>query len=396
MAGFDTIPKAAKSQPLSYRVYVSDERVEELKQLLKFSKIGPPTYENLHAEPLKGTFGLTREWLANAKKEWETFDWRLVEDELNAFPNYKLKIGETDVHFLALFSEKPDAVPLLLLHGWPGSILEFLPLLSLMKKQYSPADLPFHIIVPSLPGYAFSSGPPLDRNFTMLEVAMIMNSLMLELGFGGTGYVSQGGDIGSRISRLLGAKHEACKAVHLNFCIMQRPESISMESLADFERAGVERGMAFIATENAYAKEQASRPATIGLILSTNPLALLAWIGEKFLEWTDETPSLNDILASVSLYWLTDTCPRAIYPYRESYGPNPTHHGTPSLYINKPLGYSYFPKDVYPVPVSWVATSGKLCWTNIHAKGGHFAAFEQPNAMKEDLESFVAQVWKRS
>jgi microsomal epoxide hydrolase len=128
-------------------------------------------------------------------------------------------------------------------------------------------------------------------------------------------------------------------------------------------------------------------------------------IGEKFLEWTDETPSLNDILASVSLYWLTDTCPRAIYPYREvsyfpsphlltssaqgkhasvpaiemahctnalcgrqSYGPNPTHHGTPSLYINKPLGYSYFPKDVYPVPVSWVAASGKLCWTNIHAK----------------------------
>jgi hypothetical protein len=114
---------------------------------------------------------------------------------------------------------------------YTGSILEFLPLLSLMKKQYSPADLPFHLIVPSLPGYAFSSGPPLDRNFTMLEVAMIMNSLMLELGFGETGYVAQGGDIGSRISRLLGAKHEACKAVHRTFqlflCPLVSPKTTS-------------------------------------------------------------------------------------------------------------------------------------------------------------------------
>jgi len=276
-----------------------------------------------------------------------------------------------------------------------GSILEFLPLLSLMKKQYSPTELPYHLIVPSLPGYNFSSGPPLDRNYTMLEAAETLNSLMIELGFGETGYVAQGGDIGSRLSRLLGAKHQSCRAVHLNFCIMPRPESIPMESLSASEQAGVERGNIFIASENAYAKEHASRPATIGLILTTNPLALLAWIGEKFLEWTDETPSLSEIFASVSLYWLTDTCPRAIYPYRESYGPNPTHHGTPSLYINKPLGYSYFPKEVYPVPISWAATTGKLCWSKTHTKGGHFAALEEPTAMKEDLENFIAQVWKR-
>jgi microsomal epoxide hydrolase len=95
-----------------------------------------------------------------------------------------------------------------------GSILEFVPLLSLFRTQYTPQDLPFHIIVPALPGYAFSSPPPLDRNFTMLEVADMLNSLMLELGFGATGYVAQGGDIGSRLARLLGAKHDACKAVH--------------------------------------------------------------------------------------------------------------------------------------------------------------------------------------
>ncbi|KAH8822004.1 Alpha/Beta hydrolase protein [Xylogone sp. PMI_703] len=392
MADYNTIPKAAKSQPSPYRVSVPEDKLVELKQLLKLSKIGPPTYENLHADPLVGKFGLTREWLINAKSEWEAFDWRSVEERLNFFSNYKLKIGEIDLHFIALFSENPDAVPLVLLHGWPGSILEFLSLLSLMKKQYSPKDLPFHLVVPSLPGYGFSSGPPLDHNFTMFDVAETINSLMVELGFGETGYVAHGGDIGSRVSRFLGANYAACKAVHLNFCLMPQPESIPIESLTTYERAGVERGNTFLATESAYAKAAASRPATIGLVLSTNPLALLAWIGEKFLEWTDETPSLNEILASISLYWLTDTYPRSIYPYRESYVANPTH-SAPVIYVNKPLGYSSFPKEVFPVPVSWVATAGKLCWSKVHTKGGHFTALEQPESIKEDLENFIAQVW---
>lgn len=349
---FATIPKTAKSQPLPYQVSVPEEKVSELRQLLKLSKIAPATYENLHANAKEGKFGITREWLINAKKEWETWEWRSCEDTLNSFPNYRMRIEDTDIHFLALFSERHDAVPVILLHGWPGSILEFLPLLSLMTQQYSPTDLPYHLIVPSLPGYAFSSGPPLERNFTMTDLARIMNNLMIELGFGATGYVAQGGDVGSAVSRILGAKHEECRAVHLNFCIMAQPDGISEEALTFYERAGVERMKQFSNTSSAYALEHGSRPATIGLVLGSNPLSLLAWIGEKFLEWTDVPLPISDILASVTLYWLTDTFPRGIYPYREGYGPEPWHHGTPGFNIPKPLGYSYFPKESAPAPIS--------------------------------------------
>ncbi|KAH6976248.1 Alpha/Beta hydrolase protein [Ilyonectria sp. MPI-CAGE-AT-0026] len=379
LLSFATIPKTAKSQPLPYTVSVPGEKVSELRQLLKLSKIGPATYENLHANTKEGKFGITREWLINAKKEWETWEWRSCEDTLNAFPNYRMRIEDTDIHFLALFSERHDAVPVILLHGWPGSILEFLPLLSLMTQQYSPTELPYHLIVPSLPGYAFSSGPPLERNFAIADVARIMNNLMIEFGFGDTGYVAQGGDVGSGV---------------LNFCLMPQPAGISKEALTFNERAGVERMKQFSDTSIAYALEHGSRPATIGLVLGSNPLSLLAWIGEKFLEWTDVPIPLSDILASVTLYWLTDTFPRAICPYREGYGPESIHHGTPSFNIPKPLGYSYFPKELAPVPISWVATTGNLCWSRVHKKGRHFAVLERPEALKEDLEGFISKVWK--
>ncbi|KAL3417497.1 putative epoxide hydrolase [Phlyctema vagabunda] len=392
---YTKLPKAASTQPTPFKAAVPQEQLDEFKQLLKLSKIGPPTYENLTAETRNGKFGLTREWLINAKKEWETeFNWRSVEDSINAFPNYTTKIENIDLHFIALFSDREDAVPVIFMHGWPGSVLEFLPLLSLIVKQYSPETLPYHIIVPSLPGYAFSSGPPLDKNFAMADVARFMNTLMVSLGFGETGYVAQGGDIGSRIARLLGVTYKECKAVHLNFCVMPQPEGFSVESLTPDEQVGVKRLNDFASFSSAYAREQGSRPGTIGLVLSTNPLSLLAWIGEKYLEWTDDTPPVSEILASVTLYWLTETYSRAIYPYRESYGREPVHHGTPRLYIHKPLGYSSFPREVAPVPVSWAATTGNLVWSKGHKKGGHFAAFEQPQDIKDDVEEFIAQVWK--
>ncbi|KJX98269.1 hypothetical protein TI39_contig422g00002 [Zymoseptoria brevis] len=143
-----------------------------------------------------------------------------------------------DIHFIALFSKKADAAPLLLLHGWPGSFLEFLGALDVLKSNYSPETLPFHVIVPgSLPGYGYSSGPPLDRDFTTEGMAHLMNKLMVGLGFG-NGYISQGGDIGSFISRVFGVKYPECKAVHLHLCIGQQGE---MEGLTNKEKKGVER-----------------------------------------------------------------------------------------------------------------------------------------------------------
>lgn len=139
-------------------------------------------------------------------------------------PNFTLPIKDKNndnktvhtIHFAALFSQNPHAVPLLLLHGWPGNFMEFLPMLEILRERYTPATLPFHVVVPSLPGYAFSSAPPLDRNFEAQDIARILHELMCELGFG-EGYVVQGGDIGSKVARVMGVLFEAVKAVHRTF-----------------------------------------------------------------------------------------------------------------------------------------------------------------------------------
>lgn len=141
---------------------------------------------------------------------------RAQEKSFNEFPNYKIPVGEFDVHFIALFSDLPDATPIVLLHGWPGSFIEFLGILKLLTERYSPSTLPYHVIVPSLPGWGFSSKPPLDKDFRCDELADVINGLMVNLGFG-SGYVAQGGDIGSFVSRKIAATHRECKAVHCMF-----------------------------------------------------------------------------------------------------------------------------------------------------------------------------------
>lgn len=208
---YDTIPSNASLKPEKFTAHVSDQDLDDFKQLLKLSKLGPKTYENQKPD---NYLGISREWLAEAKSHWESqYDWRKTEDRINSFPNYKVQIEDINVHFVALFSKKKGAVPIALLHGWPGSILEFLATLKILKGKYSEDDLPYHVIVPSLPGYGYSSGPPLDRNYTTEDAARVIDKLMTGLGFS-SGYVSQGGDIGSFITRILGAKYDSCKAAH--------------------------------------------------------------------------------------------------------------------------------------------------------------------------------------
>lgn len=216
---FAEIPAKASLKANPFKAHVSDQELSDFKQLLKLSKIGPQTYENTVADVKDFThFGISREWLTKAKQHWESsYDWRKTEERINSYPNFTVLIEDSgfdfDIHFIGLFSNKADAAPLLLMHGWPGSFLEFLGTLDVLKKKYKPEDLPFHVIVPSLPGYGYSSGPPTDKNFDMLGIARVMDKLMVGLGFG-DGYIAQGGDIGSFVSRVLGATAPSCKAVH--------------------------------------------------------------------------------------------------------------------------------------------------------------------------------------
>ncbi|GKZ22118.1 hypothetical protein AbraIFM66951_008854 [Aspergillus brasiliensis] len=380
-ASFSKLPSSATISPTPFTVSIPDEQVDELKTLIRLSKIAPPTYESLQSD---GRFGVTSEWLTAMREKWVSeFDWsrlRTFEARVNSFPQFTTEIEGLTVHFAALFSQREDAVPIALLHGWPGSFVEFYPVLQLFREEYTPETLPFHLIVPSFPGYTFSSGPPLDKDFGLVDMARVVDQLMKDLGFG-NGYVVQGGDIGAFVGRLLGVSFEACKSVHLNLCAMRSPpEGLSTESLTAAEKEGIARMEKFMTNGIAYALEHSSRPSTIGHVLSSSPIALLAWVGEKYLQWVDEP------LPSATI--LEMTTPTATVPKGATILQN-------ELYIHKPFGFSFFPKDLCPVPRSWIATTGDLVFFRDHAEGGHFAALERPRELKADLTAFVEQVWQK-
>ena len=372
---YDKIPSKATLSPTKFVAHVPDKQLSDFKILLNLSPIGPQTYEN--TTRTDGQYGIGRNWLIEMKDYWlNKYDWRKTEDHINSFPNFtapiKARDGDTyTIHFAALFSEKPDAIPICLLHGWPGSFLEFLHFLNVVKGKYSSKDLPYHYIVPSLPGYAYSSGPSVKKEWNNEEIAYVINELMLGLGFSSSGYVAHGGDIGSFISRILAVRYPACKAIHLNFCLMtSEPAGIDPTTpITASEKAHLSRLAEFGTYGNAYAKEHGTKGATIGLALSTSPLALLCWIGEKYIEWTDETPSRDDVLDSVMLYWVTETFPRCIYPYIDFFGrgdASTVFHPDPGYYCEKPIGYSYFPFELGPVPLAWAKTTGNVVWHRAH------------------------------
>ncbi|KAF2636609.1 alpha/beta-hydrolase [Massarina eburnea CBS 473.64] len=381
---YDKLPPSASLKPEKFALNVPQQDVDNFHQLLKLSPLAPETYENTQSDP--NIFGVSYEDMKTAKTHWETkYDWREREEHINSFPQWKVKIKDDDgyvfdIHFAALFSEKENAIPITFLHGWPGSFLEFLGILSILKKKYTPQSLPYHVIVPSLPGYTLSSGPPLDKDFTTEDISRIVDKLMTGLGF--NGYIGQGGDVGSYACRSL-ALYPACKAVHLNFSMMVEPEKHDGQ-ISPSEMRGLSRAKDFAERASAYALEHGTRPATIGFALQSSPVALLAWIYEKFITWTDTTPPLDDILDSITLYWFTKSFPRCIYIYRH----------LPEYKFKKPFGYSYFPMEIAPMPLSWVKESGNLVWYREHHSGGHFAAFEEPDVLLDDMESFVEQVWK--
>lgn len=386
---------------MPFKLHIEEEKLNDLKALLHLSPVARETFENLQED---GKFGVSRKWMLATKRFWENeFNWRREEDHINSFPNFKTQITDDDgtkfdIHFVALFSKKKDAIPISFFHGWPGSFLEFLPMMGLLREKFTPENLPYHIIAPSLPGYTLSSQPPLHKDWRVEDSARIMQKLLLSLGFGATGYVAQGGDIGSMIARTLAVTYPECKAMHLNFVFMLTPPGpeVTEDEITAQEKKGLERMKEFNATGNAYGRMHGTRPATIGHVLSSSPLALLAWVGEKFLAWSDPstTPSISTILADVTLYWLTESFPSSIYTYRQDFTSRSEHyfHGQAKLYLDKPFGYSYFPFELMPMPKAWVERTGKLVYFKAHEKGGHFAALERADALWDDVEGLVKRL----
>ncbi|CZT23476.1 related to epoxide hydrolase [Ramularia collo-cygni] len=406
MADYSKPPSSVK---IPIKPFKAHQKIKDFQTLLSLSPIAPPNYENSD-KSVDRRYGVSHAWITHAKSHWQhNFNWRAHEDHINSFPNFTAQVQDDEshdfeIHFVALFSQKADAIPLVFYHGWPGSFLEFLPICKLLTQKYTPQTLPYHIIVPSIPGYAYSSSPPLNFDFSLENASEALNNLMIGLGFDKLGgYIAQGGDLGSMISRYQAANCEACRGMHLNFSPISRPANAEELAMGEVEREAISRGLAFREMGSAYAHEHGTRTATIGMCLSASPLALLAWIGEKFLEWSDEDPPLDEILESITLYWMTDTFARCIYPYRGLSGDEErpriakvNGRGRARPYVEKPSGYSFFPKELVPMPVSWVATSCNLISSAIHSSGGHFAAMEKPKELLGDVEEFVRKACKVS
>ncbi|PHH67684.1 hypothetical protein CDD82_1221 [Ophiocordyceps australis] len=300
--------------------------------------------------------------------------------------------GALGVHFVHQPSSKEGSVPLLFVHGWPGSYLEVAKILPMLTEG---GDGPwFHVVAPSLPNFGFSDGVA-DRAFSIPHYAQAMHKVMLALGY--HEYVTQGGDWGSMITRRMAIQYPShCLASHLNFVPVPKPtESTSplnlVASLGNYtpaERLGMERSEWFRREGYGYNMEQGTKPHTLGFALSDSPIALLAWIYEKLHDWTDAYPWTDDeILVWVSLYVFSTAGPAAsVRIYYEN-----MHHQAP-LWDSAPgvlVGYSIFPMDVVVPPTAWArAALGKaIVFEARHSHGGHFAAWERPEKLVGDLKT---------
>ncbi|KAJ4352418.1 uncharacterized protein N0V89_007766 [Didymosphaeria variabile] len=270
MAVYNTLPTTAKGKIEPFEIHIEEHKLQDLNTLVRLSPIVQATYENQKERASEShTFGITREWLIEAKKYWETdFNWRTQEAHLNTFPHYKASITDDDgrtytIHFCALFSRSPTAVPLARLSGWPCTFVESLPLLTLLQQKYSPEKLPYHVILPSQVGWAFSSPPPLDKDWSYADSARILHKLMTAtLGF--EKYAVSGGDIGAGIGRIMASSYREVSAFHTNHNQMPRPDDATHEVLEAFEKEGVSRGEEFLSTGTAYGRMAGTRPGTLG------------------------------------------------------------------------------------------------------------------------------------
>lgn len=316
------------------------------------------------------------------------YDWRRCEARLNALGQFKTEIDGLDIHFLHRRSSRAGAVPLLLTHGWPGSVVEFFGVIDDLVEPEDPDAMAFHVIAPSLPGYGFSDKPA-NTGWGVERIARAWTELMSRLGY--TEWLAQGGDWGAAVTTAIGQlAPEGCRGIHLNMPI-GRPGPDDMNSQDPKVLKALERLGFYQQWDSGYSKQQSTRPQTIGYALVDSPVALAAWILEKVFYWTDndgspwDALSMDQVIDDVMLYWLPATGASAARLYWESFA----DFGDGKVTI--PAGASAFPKEILPAPREWVErTLTNLVYWNEVEKGGHFAAWEQPELFARELRACFA------
>ncbi|KAI5829925.1 alpha/beta-hydrolase [Schizophyllum commune Tattone D] len=392
------------SSPSPFKIAVSEEKLALLRAKLELVT-WPDELEDAGSDygaPLALVKRLTERWTTG-------YDWRAQEAAINAeLPQFTIDLEveghcPLNIHFVHQRSEVGSAIPLLFVHGWPGSFLEarkIIPLLTAASEKHPS----FHVVAVSLPGYGFSEAPR-KRGFGLPEYAEICHHLMGTLEY--TQYVAQGGDWGMSVVRVLASKYGSSfvKAWHTNFplCVpVVLPETTHttirsghpdpehpIESCTSEEQEAWKQTSEFREKEMGYVMVQGTKPQTIAYALTDSPVGLLAWIEEKLLSWSDEYPWTDDeILTWVSLYWLSRAGPAAtVRTYYEAM----QRPGLGSVFnlVEKeptiPLGLSFFPCELSRFPKAWTRQMGNVVFEADHDKGGHFAAYEVPEALVDDL-----------
>ena len=334
-------------------------------------------------------------WLQAICAHWaDGYDWRTREALLNRWPQFTTPIAGLDIHFIHARSPHANALPLLLTHGWPGSVVEFQqvlgPLTDPVAHGGSAADA-FHVVCPSLPGFGFS-GKPAATGWGVDHIASAWAQLMARLGYGR--YVAQGGDWGSAVTSALGAEDPAhCAAIHVTLAMGSRPAPGTTPGAE--EQHALQRAQFYNDWDSGYSKQQATRPQTVGYALTDSPAGQAAWILEKFWAWTDcngdplNVLQRDALLDNLMLYWVTATAASSARLYWESFGP-----GKRTLRpVHIPTGVAVYPKEIVPPVRAWMAASHTDIrhWA-VQAKGGHFAAFEQPQLFVADLRAFFRPI----
>ena len=325
----------------------------------------------------------------------DQFDWRATEERFNRFPQFTTEIDGENVHFYHIRSPEPDAVPLIITHGYPGSVAEFLdifgPLSNPVAFGGNPRDA-FHVIAPSIPGYGFS-GPTRTKGFTANRAGAINTRIMELLGY--ERYFAQGGDWGSTIASHMALSHpERVVALHINLIVGMPPDPANpLAGLTEEECAAVAWKRNYDAHESGYQLIQGTKPQSLAYGLTDSPAGLAAWVVEKFKTWSDcdgdveSVLSKDRLLENIMLYWVTGTINSAMRLYYESIGPGrlPT---TPRPRVQVPTGAAVFPGEIRPTPRLWAEQMYNIVRWQKMPKGGHFAAMEQPKIFVDELRDF--------
>lgn len=370
-----------------FRIEIPDEDLDDLRRRLHATRW--PDAETVddwsQGIPLAYVQDLCRYWA-------DEYDWRAREAMFNQWPQFVTEIDGLDIHFLHVRSPHDDALPLVLTHGWPGSIAEFQDVIGPLTDPTAhggDASDAFHVVCPSLPGYGFSAQPT-EAGWGVARIADAWGELMGRLGY--DRFLAQGGDWGAMVTTLIGARNpEHCMGIHLNMPIVIPS---TMDDLTDFEQQSIADMETHRKWGTGYSKQQSTRPQTLGYGLADSPAGQCAWVVEKFHQWTDNAGSPEDavdrdhLLDNVSLYWFTNAGASSARLYWESF------RSPPFEIPQVPVGCSIFPKEIFRTSERWARAhfGDHLVHFNTLDHGGHFAAFEVPETFLDEVRTCFRQL----